>query len=159
MTSNLWRSCVCTKKFLSEFWICFAFPGNFKGKVNNWNVSMWTDPLGRPTVRVGSDHCFRTCCLYVHFSKSSKTRQISSENNVHYWRDCGSSRVDHWFHLSCNLFVCILEGSIFNTPRFLVAQEQLTNLRLSWNLVALPEIKSCWLLFFLAEGLMLIREK
>ena len=24
-----------------------------------------------------------------------KTEQISSENNVRYWRDCGSGRVDH----------------------------------------------------------------
>ena len=39
------------------------------------------------------------CCPY--FSKSSKTKQISSENNVHYWRNCGSGRVDHWWHLSC----------------------------------------------------------
>ena len=27
------------------------------------------------------------------FSKSSKTKQ--SKNNVRYWRDCGSGRVDH----------------------------------------------------------------
>ena len=32
-----------------------------------------------------------------------KTKQISSENNVCYWRDCGSGRVDHSLmtHLSC----------------------------------------------------------
>ena len=31
-----------------------------------------------------------------------KTKQMSSENNFHYWRgDCGSGRVDHWWHLSC----------------------------------------------------------
>ena len=30
-----------------------------------------------------------------------KTKQISSENNVRYWQDCGSDQVDHWWHLSC----------------------------------------------------------
>ena len=37
-----------------------------------------------------------------HFSKSSKTKQ--SENNVHCRRDCGSGRVDHWWHLSCSSY-------------------------------------------------------
>ena len=48
------------------------------------------DPLGRPSVTVGRDHCFHTC-RPSHFSKSSKTKQ--SENNVLY---CGVGRVDHW---------------------------------------------------------------
>ena len=65
------------------------------------------DPLGRPTVTDGSDHCFCSCSPYVrpHFSKSSKTKQ--SENNVRYWRDCGSGRVDHWWHLpkNCSLVI------------------------------------------------------
>ena len=67
-------------------------------KVSNYHK---IDPLGRPTVTAGGDRCFSTCCpsvrLYVrpHFLKSSKTKQISSENNVHYLRDCGSGRVDH----------------------------------------------------------------
>ena len=34
--------------------------------------------------------------------RSSKTKQ--SENIVRYWRDCGSGRVDHWWHLSCLYF-------------------------------------------------------
>ena len=36
------------------------------------------DPLGRPTVTAGSDHCFQICCPSVrpNFSKSSKTKQI-----------------------------------------------------------------------------------
>ena len=38
------------------------------------------------------------------FSKSSKTKQISSENNVHNLRDCGYGRVDHWWHLSFSSF-------------------------------------------------------
>ena len=58
------------------------------------------DPLGRPTVTAGRDHCFCTCPPSVHFSKSSKIKQ--SENNVRYRRDYGSGRVDHWCHLSCN---------------------------------------------------------
>ena len=57
------------------------------------------DPLGgRPTFTAGRNHCFCTSLphpyvLRPHFSKSSKTTQ--SENNVRYWRDCGSGRVDH----------------------------------------------------------------
>ena len=42
------------------------------------------DPLGRPTIMAGGDHYiyFHNCCPYVgacicvHFSKSSKTKQI-----------------------------------------------------------------------------------
>ena len=41
----------------------------------------------------GSDHVFTH--VVRPFSKSCKTKQISSENYVHYWRDCGSGRVDH----------------------------------------------------------------
>ena len=60
------------------------------------------DPLGQPTVTAGRDH-FSCTCLSVrtsvrpHFSKS-ETEQW--ENDVRYWRDCGSGRVDHWWHLS-----------------------------------------------------------
>ena len=32
--------------------------------------------------------------------KSSKTK--TTENDGRYWRDCGSGRVDHWWHLSCD---------------------------------------------------------
>ena len=58
------------------------------------------DPLGQPTVTAICDHCFHTCCPSVrpHFSNlENKT----TENNVGYWRDYGSGRVDHWWHLSC----------------------------------------------------------
>ena len=54
------------------------------------------DPLDRPTISAGRNNCFRTCRPSVrppHFSKSGKIKQ--SENNVRYWRDCGSGRVDH----------------------------------------------------------------
>ena len=63
------------------------------------------DPRGRPAAMAGSENCFRTCCPSVRtqFSKSKKTKQISSEDNVHYWRDCGSGRADQWCHLSCLL--------------------------------------------------------
>ena len=64
------------------------------------NVKILIDPLGQPKVMAGRDHCFRTCCPYVrpHFSNLEKTNQ--SENNVRYWRDYGSGRVDHWWHQS-----------------------------------------------------------
>ena len=56
------------------------------------------DPLGRSTVTAGSDHYFRTWCLYVRlsvptFQNLAKTKQLSSENDDRYWRDCESGRV------------------------------------------------------------------
>ena len=73
---------------------------------SNIVLTMIIYPLGQLTVTAGSDHCFHTCCPYVcpHFSRSSKTKQISSDNNVHYRRDCGPGRVDHWWHLSCHWY-------------------------------------------------------
>ena len=37
-------------------------------------TDLFFDPLGRPTVTAGSDHCFRTCCPSVrpHFSNLEK---------------------------------------------------------------------------------------
>ena len=55
------------------------------------------DPQSRPGVIIVFAQVVRP-----NFLKSSKTKR-SSENNVHYWRDCGSGRVDHWWHLSCLL--------------------------------------------------------
>ena len=59
------------------------------------------DPLGRPTITAGSDHYFRTWCLYFrpsirqYLAKSRKTKQFSSEISDRYWRYCGSGRGDH----------------------------------------------------------------
>ena len=51
--------------------------------------------------------------VFAHVVRASvPTFQIlqnkTTENNVRYWRDCGSGRVDHWWHLSCTLsfYVC-----------------------------------------------------
>ena len=43
------------------------------------------DPQSRPVVIIVFAQVFRL---------SHNTKQISSENNVPYWRDCGSGRVD-----------------------------------------------------------------
>ena len=56
------------------------------------------DPQSRPVVIIVSAHVVRTY-VRLHFSKSSKTKQISSENNDHYGRDCGSARVYLFFHV------------------------------------------------------------
>ena len=69
-----------------------------KRHANRIIIYLLIDPLGRPTITAGSDHCFTLAVrLYVrpHISKANKTKQFSSENCVLYWRDCGSSRVDH----------------------------------------------------------------
>ena len=45
---------------------------------------------------------------------------FQSENNVRYWQDCGSNRVDHWWHLSCN--------EVFNFKSSLIIQLVLSNI-------------------------------
>ena len=30
----------------------------------------------------------------------------ATENNIRYWRDYGSGRVDHWWHQSCLVYFC-----------------------------------------------------
>ena len=51
-----------------------------------------------------SYHCFlHILSVRTYFSKSNKRKQVSSENNVHYFRDIGSVRVDHWWHLSSTI--------------------------------------------------------
>ena len=47
------------------------------------------DPQSRSIGTIVFAHAVRTS----HFSKSSKTKQ--SNNNISYWRDCESGRVDH----------------------------------------------------------------
>ena len=80
-----------------------------------------TDPRSRPVVIIVCAHVVRP---YVrpHFLKSSKTKQISSENNVHYWRDCGSGRVDQWWHFS---FLLLRSSSwLFLTTSFYTLKRQ-----------------------------------
>ena len=57
-------------------------------RLKKWNTHFSIDPRGRPTVTAGSDHYIRP---YVrpHFSKSCKTKQISSENSDRYRRAVG----------------------------------------------------------------------
>ena len=85
--------------------------GKTEGKA--WIIRISLDPFGRPSVTAGSEYCFRTYCpsVHPHFSKSSITKQISSENNVNY---SGSGRVDHWWHLSC--FPSLHFQQLYNFP-------------------------------------------
>ena len=42
-------------------------------------------------------------------------KNTTTENNVRYWRDYGSGRVDHWWHLFCSVYVyntCVAETII-----------------------------------------------
>ena len=64
-----------------------------------------TSPKSRAA---GRDNCFHTCCPSVLPSplfKSKKTKQ--QKNNVRYWRDYGSGRVDNWWHLSCEVIMLL----------------------------------------------------
>ena len=57
--------------------------------------SFTIDPLDQPKVTAGRYHCFRTCCPSVRPSTLFKSRKNkTTENNVRYWRDYGSGRVD-----------------------------------------------------------------
>ena len=46
--------------------------------------------------------------------KSRKTK--TTESNVRYWRDYGSGRVDHWWHLSCEFYICKYSYRAINWP-------------------------------------------
>ena len=63
-----------------------------------WVLIHSADPQSRPIGIIVFTHVVRTS-VRPNFTKSSITKQ--SENNVRYWRDCGSGRVDHWWHLFC----------------------------------------------------------
>ena len=78
-----------------------------KERATNFNFLLLihsADPQSRPVVIT---IFARGVCTSVrlsvqpHFSKSSKTKQLSSENSDRYWMDCGCGRGDHWWHLSC----------------------------------------------------------
>ena len=64
------------------------------------HVQLIFDPLGEPKVTAGRDQCFRTCAsVRTYAAYVRPTFQIyknkTTENNVCYWRDYGSGRVDH----------------------------------------------------------------
>ena len=85
------------------------------------------DEANRPVVIIVFAH---VVLPYVrpHFSKYSKTKQISNENNVQYWQDCGSGRVDHWWHLSC--FSLFLWWTYERTYGHIIAWKQWWPIRL-----------------------------
>ena len=99
-----------------EFWVLHIFlhcylslrcPADFNIIASILNGLRDIDPRGWPIITAGGDHNFHTCCpssvhpsVCSHFSKSRKTKRISSDC---YWRDCGSGWVAHWWHLDCEL--------------------------------------------------------
>ena len=98
-----------------------------------------------------------------HFSKSSKTKQI--ENNVRYWRDCGSGQVDHWWHPSCSTYFHFIP-ELSNCMRKNVSITAFASLHcllcktLSWIIAILASfnedlqrIKNTWTLISLWEKL------
>ena len=96
------------------------------------NIAHENWPRGRPTVTAGSDHYFHTCCPSVSKSplfKISKNKKLSSENySDRYWRDCGSVRVDHWWHTSCiRLHLWIVGKTFFRLRNSSKSQDGLTN--------------------------------
>ena len=59
----------------------------------NWSTRP-TQSHGRPVGIIVFTH------VRTHFSNLEKQ---ATRNNVRYWLDNGSGRVDHWWHLSCKL--------------------------------------------------------
>ena len=54
--------------------------------------------------------------VFAHVVRSYVRPQFSNqnkfqENNVRYWRDCGSGRVDHWWHLTSFFLCCCKKNS------------------------------------------------
>ena len=92
-TREWWNFGICSQKRRSES-IC-----NMDW---DWNIA-WTkvNRSTRPTHRQGS--ILVIIIFYPRFSKNSRkeTNLNLHENNFRYWRDCGPSRGDHWWH-ACN---------------------------------------------------------
>ena len=57
-----------------NYYVCFQFFWRPKKPVFVF------DPLGRPAVTAGSDHCFRTCCPSVHPSVPT-FHNLAKQNN------------------------------------------------------------------------------
>ena len=69
----------------------------------SWEILLihLADPQSRPVVITIFARVVYTSVrppVRLHFSKSRKTKQTSSENSDCYLCECGSGRVDHWWH-------------------------------------------------------------
>ena len=110
-----------------------------------------TDPQSRPVVIIVFAHVVRS---YVRPSPLFITKQNSNKNNVRYWRDCGSGRVDHWWHTCLVLFIFLyLELLCEITKRHVLANFQTSAMekwsplfQCQWYLSlqkSLPHLLSC----------------
>ena len=81
------------KKKWKKIWRRVSFFSSSTLRVEHKKV---IDPRGRPAVTIFA----RVVCPFVLF-KISQNKTIFKENSDHYWRDCESGRVDHWWQLSC----------------------------------------------------------
>ena len=92
----------CVEIQIKKYW--FLPKLEFDNAVQVHDISFKTriafhiDQLRQPTLRaISLAHVVRTS-VRTHFSNLARQ---NNKNNVCYWRDCGSGRVDHWWHLSC----------------------------------------------------------
>ena len=81
----------------------FTYPATTKELIHE------ADP--QPVVIIDFAHVIRSYVRqYVRPSVPTfKTKQISSENDVHYWRDYESGRVHHWWHLFLSFLAWICQ--------------------------------------------------
>ena len=68
----------------------------------------------------------RVVCLSVRpsfrpsvttFQNLSKQKKSSSKHSDPYWRDCGSGRVDHWWHACLVMYTSVLVSFLVETVR------------------------------------------
>ena len=80
------------------------------------------DPQSQPD----SDHYFHICHICPHVCTSVATFQnLAKQNNFQvkincdrYYRDCGSGRGDHWWHLSDFPYLSSYKNSLSKKKRF-----------------------------------------
>ena len=117
---------VSNAQYLSSlFPYCFRSKTVYTSRLSLVFLIHLADPESWPVVIIifGYTYC---PSVRPHFSKYSKTKHVSSKNNVDDWRYCGSDRVDHWWHMSCcPLFFLVYQwekffASIFCTIMMLI---------------------------------------
>ena len=118
------------------------------------------DPLGRPTIKAGSDHCLHTCCPYVRptFQNIAKQNEFQVKTMFTTGEIVGLAEWIIDDTLFCFLYFC-LRISLWRSRAFIQAQKNATQIVGRVAVIPVPvRILYANLLSSLPEGLMLIRE-
>ena len=99
---------------------------NYRKKINEQNEFLFFQlihsaaPQSWPVVIIIFTHVVHSSVSRPLIFKASKTKQISSKNNINYWWDCGSGRVDHFFNSI--YFECTCVYFVFSQCKFNVKE-------------------------------------